>query len=121
MRRYWIRDRPTSVDPFAVLRQNVAECRRLWQRTKKERPFVQHTCTPGDTSRRFYALVATKFQVSVIISLGGQATYGKNRSQELADEMDDGWCPLMTHFFDLPDTAAFLERATPRAALMILM
>ena len=28
--------------------------------------------------------------------------------------MADGWGPLMTHFFDLPDsTAAFLERATP--------
>ena len=28
--------------------------------------------------------------------------------------MTDGWGPLMTHFFDLPDsTAAFLERATP--------
>ena len=50
-----IRDRPTSVDTPAVLRQNVAECRRLWQRTKKERLFVQHTYTTGETSRRFYA------------------------------------------------------------------
>ena len=58
--------------------------------------------------------MATKFQDNTIIFLGGQATYGPNRSQELADEMTDGWGPLMTHFFDRPDsTAAFLERATP--------
>ena len=58
--------------------------------------------------------MATKFQDNTIISFGGQATYGTNRSQKLADEMADGWGRLITHFFDLPDsTAAFFERATP--------
>ena len=56
--------------------------------------------------------MATKFQENTIISLGGQATYRSNGSQELADEMVDGWCHLMTRFFDRPDaTAAFLEQA----------
>ena len=78
------------------------------------RLLVQHTYTPGETSRRYYARVATKFQDNTIISVCGQATYGPNRSQDLADEMADGWGLLMTHFFDRPDaTAAFLERATP--------
>ena len=58
--------------------------------------------------------MATKFKDNTIIFLGGQATYGPNRSQELADEMADGWVPLMTHFFDRRDaTAANLARAIP--------
>ena len=56
-----IRDRPTSVDTPAVIRQNVAECRQSWQRTKIKRLLVQHTYTPSETSSRFYARVATKF------------------------------------------------------------
>ena len=40
------------------------------------------------------------------------ATYGSNRSQELADEMADGWEQIITHSFDRPDaTSAFLDRA----------
>ncbi|CAI5702020.1 unnamed protein product [Peronospora effusa] len=107
-------DQPSPVDNSAELRRNVAECRRLWQRTKKERLLVQHTYSPGETSRRFFARVSTKFQDNTIVSLGGQATYGSNRSQELADEMADGWEQLTTKFFDRPDaTTAFLERASP--------
>ena len=104
-----IRDLPTPDDTPAVLRQNVAECRRLWQRAKEERLLVQHTYSPGETSRRFYARVSTKSQDNTIVSLGGQSTYGPNRSQELADEMADGWGHLMTHLLDCPEaTAAFL-------------
>ena len=44
--------------------------------------------------------------------LGGKATYGSNRSEELADEIADGWEQIMTHSFDRPDaTSAFLDRA----------
>ena len=69
--------------------------------------------TPDETSCRFYARVFTKFQVSTIISFGGQATYGPNRLQKLADEMVDGWGPPLTRFFDRPDaTAAFFKRDT---------
>uniref|UniRef100_M4BSU5 Uncharacterized protein n=1 Tax=Hyaloperonospora arabidopsidis (strain Emoy2) TaxID=559515 RepID=M4BSU5_HYAAE len=83
-------DHPGSVDTPEELRKNVSECR-LWQSTKKERMLVQHTYSPGETSRRFYARVATKFQYKTIVCLGGKATFGSNRSQELADEMEYGW------------------------------
>ncbi|CAI5703594.1 unnamed protein product [Peronospora effusa] len=107
-------DQPSPVDNPADLRRNVAECRRLWQRTKKERLYVQHTYSTGETSRRSFALVSTKFQDNTIVSLGGQATYGSNRSQELADEMADGWGHLMIKFYDRPDDiTAFLELAFP--------
>ena len=47
--------------------------------------------------------------------LGGKATSGRNRSQELADEMADGWKRIMTHFFACPEaTASFLSRSTPQ-------
>ena len=82
------------VDPSAEtpgnLRRGVSECRRVWQRTKKERLLLQHTYSPGGTSRRFYAHVSTKFQDTTIVSLGGKAAFGPNRSQELSDEMADG-------------------------------
>ena len=74
-------DQPSPVDTPAELRRNVAECRRLWQRTKKERLLVQHTYSPGETSRRFYARVSTKFQDNTIVSLGGPATYGRRNWQ----------------------------------------
>ena len=54
-------DQPRTPDTSVELRRKVAECRRLWQRTKQERLLVQHTYTPGEKSRRFYARVATKF------------------------------------------------------------
>ena len=96
------------------LRRGVSECRRSWQRTKKERLFLQHTNSPGETSRRFYARVSTKFQDKTIVSLGGKAAYGPNRSQELADEMADGWERIMTHAFASPEeTSAFMARASP--------
>ena len=54
-----------------------------------------------------------KIPDNTITSLSGQATYEPNRSQKMADEMADGWVPLMTHFFDRPDAiTAFLERVT---------
>ena len=78
--------------------------------------------TPDETSCRFYARVFTKFQVSTIISFGGQATYGPNRLQKLADEMVDGWGPSLTRFFYRPDaTAAFLNELLHRAALLTLV
>ena len=41
--------------------------------------------------------------------MGGKATLGSNRSQELADEMADGWEQIMTTSFDRSEaTAAFL-------------
>ena len=49
------------VDTPEELRKNFSECRRLWQRTKKERTLVHHIYFPDETSRRFYARVATKF------------------------------------------------------------
>ena len=107
-------NKPSTTDTPVGLRRNVAECRRLWQRSKKERLLVQHTYTPGETSRRFFARVATKFQDNTIVSLGGKAAYGPNHSQELADEMADGWERIMTHSFACPAaTATFLSRAVP--------
>ena len=39
---------------------------------------------------------------------------GSNRSQQLADEMADGWKRIMTHSFACPEaTVAFLFRGTP--------
>ncbi|CAH0488121.1 unnamed protein product [Peronospora farinosa] len=107
-------DQPSPVDNHAELRRNVSERRRLWQRTKKERLLVQHTYSPGETSRSFFARVSSKFQDNTIVSFSGQTTYGSKRSQEFADEMADGWGHLMTKFFDRPDaTTAFLERESP--------
>ena len=58
--------------------------------------------------------MSTKFQDNTIVSLGGKSAYGPNRSQELADEMDDGWERIMTHAFASPEeTSAFLARASP--------
>ena len=74
---------------------------------------MQHTYSPGETSRRFYARVATKFQDNTIVCLDGKATFGSNQSQELGDEMADGWEHIMTTSFDLSEaTAAFLARAS---------
>ena len=66
-------DQPSTPDTPVERRRKVAECSRLWQRTKKERLLVQHTYTPGETSRRFYARVTTKFQDNTIVSLGGKS------------------------------------------------
>ena len=54
-------DHPGPVDTPEELRKKVSECRRLWQRTKKERTLVHHIYFPDETSRRFYARVATNF------------------------------------------------------------
>ena len=106
-------DQPSTTDTPAGLRRNVAECRHLWQRTKEERLLVHHTYTPGETSRRSYARVSAKLHDNTIISLGGKAASGPNRSQELADEMADGWAHTMTHSFSCPEgTAAFLFRTS---------
>ena len=57
--------------------------------------------------------MSTKFQDNTIVSLGGKAASGPNRSQELADEMADGWAHTMTHSFSCPEgTAAFLVRTS---------
>ena len=74
---------------------------------------MPHTFSPGETSRRFYARVATKFQDNTIVYLGGKATFGSNRSQELDDEMANGWEQIMTTSFSRSEsTAAFLARAS---------
>ena len=74
---------------------------------------MQHTYSTGETSRRFYARVATKFQDNTIVYLGGKATFGSNRSQELDDEMANGWGQIMTTSFARSEsTAAFLARAS---------
>ena len=47
---------------------------------------------------------------------GWKATFGSNRSQELADEMTDGWEHIMTTAFDRSEAAAaFLARASQLA------
>ena len=57
--------------------------------------------------------MSTKFQDNTIVSLGGKAASGPNRSQELADEMADEWERIMTHSFACPEaTAAFLSWAS---------
>ena len=73
-----------------------------------------HNYTTGDTSRRFYARVSTKFHDKTIVYLGVKATYGSSRSQELADEMADGWEHIMNRSFACPEaTSAFLAKASP--------
>ena len=48
--------------------------------------------------------------------LGGKATFGPNRSQELADEMSDVWERIMTYSFACPTAnAAFLFFEPPPA------
>ena len=74
---------------------------------------MPHTFSPGETSRRFYARVATKFRDNTIVCMGGKATFVSNRSQELADKMVDGWEQIMTTSFDRSEViAAFLARAS---------
>ena len=107
-------DQPSTPDNPVERRRKVAECRSLWKRTKKERLLVQHTYTTEETSCRFYARVATKFQDNNIVSLGGKTSSGPSRSQDLADKMADGWARIMTRSFACPNnTAAFLSRAIP--------
>ena len=107
-------DQPSTPDTPVNLSRKVAEYRRLWQRTTKEHLLVQHTYTPGDTYRRFYVQVATKFQDNTIVSLGGKASSGPNRSEAFSDEMADGYESIIIHFFACPDnTSAFLSRAIP--------
>ena len=68
----------------------------------------------GETSRRFYSRVLTKFQDNTIVSLGGKSTFGPNRSQKLADEMADGWKRIMTRTFACSGASvALLSRSTP--------
>ncbi|TDH73981.1 uncharacterized protein CCR75_003321 [Bremia lactucae] len=110
------RDHSSLIDTSVDLRKKVSECRRLWQRTKKERLLLQYTYSPGETSRRVYTRVSTRFQDNTIVFLGSKAQLGSNRSQELADEMADGWGQIMTHSFArFEETAAFLDRAAPPA------
>ena len=57
--------------------------------------------------------MATKFQDTTIVCLGGKATFGSTRSQELADIMADGCEPIMTTSFDRSEaTVAFMARAS---------
>ena len=79
---------------------------------KRTSTFPAHGC-PGDTSRRFYARVLTKFQDNTIISLGGKSLHGNSRSQALADEMADGRKPIMLRSLtDIDLVQAFLGRAS---------
>ena len=60
-----------AVDDPQVICKQVADCCRLWQREKECLP-SQHTYCPGETARRCYARVWTKFQDNTITSLGGK-------------------------------------------------
>ena len=72
----------------------------------------------GQTTRRFLARVSIKFQDNTIISLGGVAPYGPNRSRELADEMADGWAGVMQCFSETSlGTAALLRGGIPQNGL----
>ena len=96
-----------------LVRQPVSEWLRLWQREMKERQFVQNTYCPGETSRKFFARVATKCS-NTIVSLGGRAFHRPTCSQELAEEMKDGWEPIMArHFKCSESTAVFLGQSSP--------
>ena len=99
-------------ETVTILRQKVAECRRNWQRRKREQLLRQHTYRPGATTRRFFARVSLKFRDNTITSLGGTAPYGPNRSRDLANDMADGWADLLhRHLDDQECTERFLARA----------
>uniref|UniRef100_A0AAV1TKA5 Uncharacterized protein n=1 Tax=Peronospora matthiolae TaxID=2874970 RepID=A0AAV1TKA5_9STRA len=81
-------EQSTAVVSSRQIRSRIAEFRRMWQRAS-ETLLVQHTYCPGETTRRFFARVATKFQDNTIMDLGGRDSYGHTRYQEIAEEMTE--------------------------------
>ena len=65
---------------------------------------------PWTIDATFFCSSFHKFQDNTIVSPGGVASHGKNRSREVAEEMADGWAGIMQRFYDMPVmTAAFLS------------
>lgn len=92
------------------LRAQVARCRMERQRQRREQLMRSHLHRSDDSSKRFFARVSTKFADNTITDLGGSAGHGPNRSQELAEDMANGWRPIMQRAtIDAPTARVFLD------------